>query len=641
MNSPYVKHVLVREGLKLVPPLIRKTLLEEPSFQQEYGFAEDRIISFGDSGISIQSSNLFDAVRKVLAGASEKKVINKKGQKWRLKKINKKEEFPSLSLSRGKERFSLPTFFALLSPDKEIRLRSLDKVASDINLPNSASASWRNIISERALEDDEIDKFYSESCDTPVAKTRATYSKIMGEQISVSSLVPSSRRYFERLVGIYDGSTSISDYASGSCRKLFEQLSAWRPYDGFLYSLFLSSHVSLTEEINVDQLSSEDLVQAFDLLDKHGDRISQLGAIEVGLRVLPSRPEIEQALIRLIKQIRDDDVDGQASGFKLFSALFCLVDGQLSRTRLFSSEPPFYRRLAALSHAALIHRQLVSLSIDMDKFSEWAFSNCGGFYLQSLVDMRSEPRWTPNFAMASQMKADFRGRILIIAKKYEKNITGSQIHDLVFGDGAGSLQPFNDSLDTWFPGPLEGTEATQNVLPPEFAEAIETQLGAEEVGPSSFPALVNCSLFYRIGADQVELTTTVLKYANHRIPNLENKQELVAVLAGLAEVAAVSRSLALADELRILVRRYRHDAEYALSIREVISMCFTVAASRSGLNEWTEFVGDWLTELAFSDLNDDEAREFHSCLNWLCHIVPDLWVSCGEADAALSALINK
>ena len=641
MNSPYVKHVLVREGLKLVPPLIRKTLLEDPSFQQEYGFAEDRIISFGDSGISIQSSNLFAAVRKVLAGASEKKVINKKGQKWRLKKINKKEEFPSLSLSRGKERFSLPTFFALLSPDREIRLRSLDKVASDINLPNSASASWRNIISERALEDDEIDKFYSEALDTPVAKTRAISSKIMSEQISVSSLVPSSRRYFERLVGVYDGSTSICDYASGSGRKLFDQLSAWRSDDGFLYSLFLSSHASLTKEINVDQLNSEDLVHAFEFLDKHGDIISQLGAIEVGLRVLPSRPEIEQILILLIKHIRDDDVHGQMSNFKLLSALFCLVDGELLRTRLFSAEPPFYRRLAALSHAALIHRQLMSLSIDIDKFSEWAFSNYGGFYLQSLVDMRSEPRWTPNFAMAVQMKANFFGRILTTAKKYEQNITGSQPYNLIFGDEPGSLQPFNDSLDTWFPGPLEGTEATPNVLPPELAEVIETQLGAEEVGPSSFPALVNLSLIYRISTDQAELATTALKRANHHLRNIEGKSQLIDILEGLSTVAAVARSPALADELQILVRKYRRDATYKLSIQEFITICLVAAASRSDLNEWTEFVGDWLAELAFSDLNDDEAREFHSCLNWLCHVVPELWVSCGRAEAALSALINK
>lgn len=96
----------------------------------------------------------------------------------------------------------------------------------------------------------------------------------------------------------------------------------------------------MTAEISVEHLGNEDLVRAFDFLEKHGDRISQLGAIEIGLRLLPERPEIEPLIIRLIEQIRDDDVDGSASEFKLLSALFLLVDGELSRTRLLSGAPP-------------------------------------------------------------------------------------------------------------------------------------------------------------------------------------------------------------------------------------------------------------------------------------------------------------
>ena len=641
MNSPYVKSVLARKALEFVPPLIRATLFEGADFREKYGFTADPILTFSNFDTSVQRSVLFDAARKVLSGASEKKVTNTKGQKWRLRIIGKKGELPNLSLSRGEKRISLLNL-AVLSPDRSIRLRFLDEAASDVNLPDSSSNIWRNILSERALEDDEVDVFYDELRNTPVAKTRTIHSEITDEQIGMSSLVPSSRRYFERLVGVYDESISICDYASGSGRKLFEQLSAWQPYEGFLFSLFLSSHATLTDEISVDQLNDADLVHAFDFLDKHGDRISQLGAIEIGLRILPSRPEIEQTLIRLIEQIRDDDVNGQASGFKFLSALFCFVGGTLSRTRLLSAEPPFYRRLATLSQAALIQRQLVNIDIDIDLFSEETFRNHGGpHYLQSLTDMRSEPRWDPDFATAAQMKADFFGRILIAAKKYEQNITGSQIYDLIFGDSAESIQSLSHPFYSFLPGPLEGTEDTQHTLPPEFAEVIETQLGAEEVGPSSFPALVNFSLIYRIGTDQAELATTTLKRANHHLRNVKDRSQLVDILGGLSTVAAVARSPALADELQILVRKYGRDATYKLSIQEAIKICLVAAASRSDLSEWTEFVGDWLTELAFGDLKNDEAQEFHLHLNWLCHVVPELWVSCGRADAALLALISK
>lgn len=636
-NSPYARSALAQAALVLVHPLIRDTLIEDADFREEYGFTTDAVISFGDSGVSVQRSDLFDAVRKILAGASVKDVTDKKGQKWKLRNMGGEKELLSLALSRGKQRLIL-SGFCVLSPDQTTRLRFLDEVASDVNLPSRKRDAWGNVLSERALEYDEVDAFYSEFRDTPVEKARSIHSEIVSGQSSISSLVPLSREYFERLVGTYDGSASIRDYAAGKGRTFFEQLSAWQPYDGFLFSLFLSSHSALTAEINIDQLSSEDLVRVFDFLDKHGDRTSQLGAIEVGLRVLPSRPEIEPVLIRLVEQIRDDDVDGQASGFKLLSALFLLVDGELSRTRLFTSEPPFYRRLAALSQAALIHRQLVNSGVDIDQFCEWTFSNRGKqYYLQSLADMRMEPRWNPDLAAASQMKADFFGRIMIAAKNYEKNIKGGELSDLILGTESGSLHSLSEFPYPYFPGPLEGAEETPNALPAEISETIKAQIGAEEVGPSSFIALVNSALIFRVGSDQAELAAKALKLGSYRLTNVEDKSQLFAILNGLATVAAVARSRALADELRILVRRYRRDSQYALSIEEAMRICLVAASSCADLNDWRDFAGDWLTELAFGDLEGNDGELLHSHLQCLCHAVPELWVSCGRADAALMA----
>ena len=414
------KTVFAMQFLNFAPPLIRETLLEDSDFREEYGLATDSVLSFGDSGVSIDRRQLFDAVRNVLAGASSQEVIDKNGRKWLLNNKTSQRELPRLSISYCDQRFSLYEYFVALSPDAGTRLRLLDTAALDVNLHRNASDRWRNILVRRALEDEEVETFQNEFFDTPVATTRALRREIDNERGSVSTLVPGSRGYFERLVGVYDGSASIRDYSARNGKAFLNQLAEWRPYDGFMFSLLLSSHASLTDEINVDHLSREDLVRAYNFLEKHGDRISQLGAIEVGFRVLPSRPEIEQALIRLIEQIRDDDVDGQASGFKLLPALFCLVYGELSRVRLFSAEPPFYRRLAALSHASLIHRQLVNSSIDIDQFSEWAFSNLGGYYLQSFADMRSEPHWDPRLAVASQMKAEStpKSRVYLLRKKY-------------------------------------------------------------------------------------------------------------------------------------------------------------------------------------------------------------------------------
>jgi hypothetical protein len=633
-NSLYVKSTLVQIALKLFPPMIRNTLLEDEDFQKEYAFTTDVVIYLGDSGGSIQRSKLFDAVRMFLSDASSKDVYDKNGEIWELINISSEGELPSLELSRDKYRLVLPNLIGLF-PDRTTRIHYFDKVASEVNLPSNAIDRWRKVLFERVLKDDEVEAFNREFLDTPVEQAKSIRNEILKNHFNISTLVPISRKYYERLVGTFDNSSSIHNYATSVGRTFLEQLSEWQTYDGFLFSLFVSSHSALTSEIKVDQLSSEDIVRAFEYLEKQGDRISQLGAIEVGLRVILTRPEIEPILIRLIEQIRDDDADQPDSGFNLFSSLFILVDGKLSRTRLFASEPPFYRRLASLTQAALIHRQIVNSGINIRSFCEWALNNFGEqFYFQSLSDMRLEPCWNPDFAVASQLKAEFYGRIINAAYNYKQNIKEGRLSDTILS----ILTQNQDYLSEFIiPGPLEGTERTSNILRDQLSVAIETELGAEEVGVSSFIALVNSARIFNVGDDKAKLAARTLKLGNYRIANLESKSQLITILIGLATVAASARSCPLADELRILVRRYRYNTEYSLSADEVMRICLVAASSRAGLNDWRDFVGEWLTELAFGNLEGNDGEALHSHLRCLCHVVPELWVSCGRADAALIA----
>jgi len=636
-NTPYERAALAVAALKLIPPLIRKGLFNDRSFREEYGLKTEVMISFGASGVTVQRSELFDAVRTVLAGKAPAELTDTEDRNWNLTNDAREGELPKLVLSSDEQRLVLPDF-SVLSEDVSTRIRSLEESASDVNLPLSAQEEWRSILEERALEDDEVDSFHRDIRDTPVHVERTIRSEITAGESSVSSLVPNSWRYFERLVGAYDGSGSIRDYAVGAGREVFGQLTEWRPYEGFLFSLLLSSHSALTAEINADHLDREKLEEAFDFLEKHGDMLSRLGAFEVGLRILPDRPEVEPFLLRLVHGIRDDDVEGETSEFKLFSALFVLVDGELARTRLLAEEPPFYRRLASLAQAALIHRQLVQCGIDYDYFSKWAFSNRGEhFYMQSLADMRTEPRWNPDLAAAPQMQADFFGRIMIAGNSYEANIGQGELRETILGNREQSLIKLCEFPRPYFPGPLEGAEDSPNTLPDELARVIEEELDTDEVEASSFIALVNSAMIFRITSGHAELAAKALRLGNYTLANLEDKSQLFGILNGLATVAAVSRNPALANELRILVRRYRHDSQYGFSIKEAMRMCLVASASREDLMEWRGFAGEWLTEFAFGELKGNEGEIFHSHLSALLHSAPGLWVSCARADAALQA----
>lgn len=635
--SAYARAAAAQFVLGIAPPLICSDLVANSTFRDQYGFISDAEIVFGKTGVSVQRSVLYTAIREVLSGAPETVVADTSHRSWRLRNESRKAQ-ADLVLYSGKTRIQLPGF-RVLSNDREVRLRSFDEAAADVNLPADAREAWRSLLTERGLEDDEVERYHDDLSDTPVHLARCIGDELAGGQSSVSALVPASRRYFERLVGVYDGSESITDYAAGAGQQFLGELSKWRAYEGFLFGLLLSSHSALAIEIRVDRLPKRDLVRAYRFIGEHGDILSRLGAIEVGFRILSKRPEVERHVLRLVESIRDDDVSDKSSEFKLLAALFNLVDGEISRTRLFFSEPPFYRRLASLAHASLIHRQVAQFEIDRDRFSEWAFkARSEQFYYQSRADMRTEPLWSPDYALAPAMKMDFVGRIVIVGNLFQKHLRLEELRKVVLGEGSGSLHELGLFPGLYVSGPLEGGERLAVGVPDEMDQLIRKQLKSEVVEPSSFTAIADAALLFRIDPDQAELAAEALRRTRYRLANVKGRAELAVTLSRLATVAAVSRSRALADELRIVVRRYRHDGQFGLAIDDAVRVCLIASACHEDLMAWRDFAGDWLTELAFGELEGDEAWILYSGLLCLLHAVPELWVSCGQAEAALKGV---
>ncbi|MFT6401033.1 MAG: hypothetical protein ACJA2D_000339 [Pseudohongiellaceae bacterium] len=572
-NSPFDRAALSQAVMQFVPPLIRQTLLDETAFNEELGLKKKTMVSFGESGVPIQRAALFDAIRSVLAGTKNAEVIDEAGNAWQLRNEVDDEALPALTLSADGERLILPDV-ATLSDDVGIRIRSFEQAAVDVNLPIDVKEHWRKILEERALEDGEIDILYRDLRNTPVHLERIIRSEINEGKSSISSLVPSSREYYSRLVGSYDGSASIQEYAASVGQPFLNSLSKWQPYEGFLFSLLLASHSSLTSEIQVGRLNNDDLLKAFEFIEANGDMLSLLGAFEIGLRILPQRPELDPLLVRLVHRIRDDNLESEQCEFKLFSSLFVLVDGELSRTRLLSETPPFYRRMASLAHAALIHRVIIQGGIEYKSFYEWAFnSRFEDYYMQSLADMRTEPRWNPDLIDPSQIKEDFFGRLMIAGNIFSEHFGESELRETILGNNEKSLAKLSSFFRPYYPGPLEGRDDSPNQLPKELAYSIDEQLNTDTVDASSFIALVNSAMIFKISAGHAELAAKALRLGNYTLSKLENKSQLVSILNGLATVAAASRSPTLADELRILVRRYLRDPQYKFSIEEGMRVC--------------------------------------------------------------------
>lgn len=634
----HIRAAIAQAALNLAAPSVRIALIKDAEFRETYHLVGDSVISFGESGVSFQRSTLFDAIRVLLGPRKHIDVPDTEGRKWRVRKRIKKDGLPRLSMAHRKRRYRLPGFCGLAS-DRKVRLAGLAQSADEANLPKESVQKWRKVLAKRALHDDEIAEYHAELAETPIRVAENLRREVLNGESDLSSIVPRSPRYYQLLVGAYDGSETIQEYASGALKHHFKELIATNDNGGFLHSLLVVGHGVVTAEIPTERLDDEDLLRGYENLVERGDRLSQIGAIELGFRLLPTKPALAPLLEKLICQIRDDDPDAGQSQFNLLAALFVLVDGELSRTRIFSTAPPFYRRLASLAQAALIERQLITIGVNRDHFASWAFEHgAAQFYLQSFADMRLEPRWNPDFSAKDQLKADFVGRVLLAAHANRENLTSSSFKALLFESGEGSLLDPCDSYRPFFPGALEGAEIATNELPSVLAKSIDAQLDAPEVEPQSFVALVNAAMVFRLDRNHAEKAAEVLKIGDYRLSHVKTKAELVTVLNGLASVAAITRSGKLADDLRIIVRRYLKDPQFSLSVEEAIRVGAVAAASRRDAKEWREYIGEFLTEISFGDLSEHDVRVLDTYMRCLCRAVPELWVQLGRARAAVKSL---
>jgi hypothetical protein len=637
VNQLSERSMFALTALQHFPPSIVEALLSDVNFQKAYELTTMSTISFHEIELSVGRNELFNAVREVLADGSAQPTLNDKtGRNWKLQLSASNNEC-RVELVSDDKRFVLPDF-SLLSPRGADRLNGFDRAVRNVHLAESIRNSWRKLVTARALTDDEIVAFHTEIEATPMAVQAKIASEIRRGTSSPSTLVPRTESYFDCLVGVYNQDQDITQYARAGAREHICQLTSWRAYEGLLFSLLLSSHSSISSEIEAHQLSEGDLIRAYDWVLEVGDLISQIGAVEIGLSILDICPKIEPHLRSLIEKIRDDDADENHSEgrFHLLSALIVLVEGELSRTKILKDKPPFWRRLASIAQASLIERCITNSQVDISAFTKWALQARGQFfYLQIMADLRQEPRWYPDYVSASHLKAEFMGRIVGAAQRNDSKIHSQALRELLFSGDPGSIHSQMTFPLAFLPGPLEGSLKAQLATPAWVVSEIEKQLNEDILRPHSFTALLNSALIFHVDAQHAGLAAKALRTAKYQLRHTENKEILVSLLRGLATVAAVTRSGELAQEVKILTRRYRLQEAYKLSAEDVLWIGLIAAANSAEIAVWCEFVGDWITELAFQPLQPDEMGRLHSHLETLCQIVPELWRTCGRAEAAL------
>ena len=624
-NDEFERDIIGKTGLALIPETIRNSMIQDTEFLDAFGLSlrSEAIGSFS-GGTRLNLNTLIDAVAEVDRTNGVVTVCDEDAQEWHVSFDTNDQGIRCPKLTREGHTSYFPEGTLLLS-DPLARERQFHSMTDDAGLLESHRERWLKILRERALSNNEMGQVHRDLEDTPYRLMRRMRESLRGGEVPSDLFVPESRQYYERLIGNLGDAESVLEHAGSGAQELITELIAWKPLNGFLLSLPLASHAAYSAVIPVANVPEDVVREAYDALVSNGDMLSRLAAVEIGLPLLSERPWLADPICDLVHIIRTEDPESGDDGFSDLSRYFIFADSEISRLGILRGAPYFYRRAASFAQATLIQRQLNVVGADPDGFRKWIDQHFHPpFYAQSLVDMRLAPRWYPDLINAVQIKQEFIGRILNAAEANKERLGDGRLaallrpkteHEESFVSAAKFPRPF-------FSEPLEGNLPPPQGLPEDAKEIIDEQLSHPELTTNSFIAAVNLANIYAIKEELAVRIAERLKSGKYHFQEIQSEGEFEALLPRLAVLAAVTRSQKLANDVQILVRKYRRDPAHKISITTACRTVFFAAAAHEDLEGWCNYIGHAVEELAFGALTKDEAGMLQSLIWRTCEAEP-------------------
>ena len=150
-----------------------------------------------------------------------------------------------------------------------------------------------------------------------------------------------------------------------------------------------------------------------------------------------------------------------------------IATAYLAEHELFQSRPPFWRRWAAATHAALIVRACGVSSDDYSNLLRWTHSVAGKAYTLSIyADMADEPNWRPDWLRSNLMVADAVGRARAVLATMQSDLVPPGWQDCVSAADSWVAEKHLGPL-TMLPSLLEGARRPTPALGEIFSPAAE------------------------------------------------------------------------------------------------------------------------------------------------------------------------
>jgi hypothetical protein len=634
-----LKSLIAEHLLSLQPLSIRKLLLKDKTLGKQIGIQPDHRIEIGDR-FSVPTPELFEVARRVLAqGVAEQLPSFEGGQAI----VSKSEDsiFIQISEPEGESVRVLFNELGMLSPDREERIRALDRCLQKIGPTGPDFAALRLAALERDLSDREVHVLLETMWNGVAGLQARLYARLSAGKARVGDLVPDSIDYFERFCGPDPGNLTPEEYLVSVLPEHRKGLLRRNVGRGLEICLFGALRDDLCPGTWLEEVSDDDLWEELEACQPQLEPFSLLGALDIALyRQYDERFRdfAEEAIAKLTAEQFQD-----ADGFDLYQLLPSVAQFALNRIHSIDNgvlQAPFWKRMCAWMQANQVVRMLILLGVDFAKLRSQLESNLlsAGRYA-NLLDLRREPMYQAGELSPLSLQREIVHRLLHLEVRHSAADRVIPHVDKI-GEAAARLAERSGLPLFWaFPGPLEGHRR------PEEAGSLLEENHKERLWKLS-PDLLLSNLIYLSQLFHLDdETRSLFREMISKSPPDSNgldPEERLTRLANAGAAAAAERDLALAKEIAGAILTLAPSLQEGASVSLGLQGLLIASAAFEEEGAWAEWLKEQISTLAgLLPAGKASSRLYHELQELKKVTKLDLGITCrAEALASAAAFLQ-
>lgn len=580
--------------LEALPDEVRQRLHKVPWIERALHVSTRYVMHIG-GWASVDAHGLFSAVSMLFASGRNETLFSVAGEVLHVELSDDAIEVRHVDEKSPEKRAKLRELM-LLSSVREQRLSAWTEVSHRLGpaIPAAFDALATALAASSIDEADLMAVLQELGSGVNALHKRAKLAMRDG-QPSLEQLVPTSPDYYVAFCGPFPETETVDDYVTTALCAHRRQLIAREHVQGLDICVIGGLRVDLSPIGWVEDISNDDLWNALGSINPNRDPFSLVNALELALARV-SDVRFEQFARSAVEKLTASTFNcGGHDGYELLPLLSTLVLDQLNNVAGLNTRQPFWKRMCAWMHGAVLLRIVQDYALNVAELSRWVNScrSMSALFTRSR-DLRSEPMYRAVDMSRKALVAEVTGRLELLVQKQPAACAKVGLTEalLEVERKLSETDPFG-----WLMcGPLEGQRLPRDAgrkLSEHDVSASLDMIEKREFEHMWFGLSTMSQL--------CDLTEPVLQKATeHTIAIMERTRSGELTLAGLsyaALVAAAHRDTRLASTVANGVCIALADSDDADDIGEAVQIILLAAAANAGQAAWQAWVEQQLAML--------------------------------------------